>query len=83
MYRGAHGVSVRSLHQWDSKPCHRKSIARATHAIEFQGGGASVLDKALVPEPVAHAQSHKSRSCFVGMGDMSSKSIRFALWSAW
>ena len=43
---GAQGVSVRSPHQWDSKPCHRKSIASATHAIEFQGGGASMLDKA-------------------------------------
>ena len=34
-------IPVRSIHQWDSKPCHRKSTVHATHAIEYQRSGAS------------------------------------------
>ena len=72
---GARGVSVRS-HYISGTP-------DGAHPIEFQGGGASVLDKALVSETVAHALSHSSRSCSVGMVDLSCKSFHLSLWSAW
>ena len=65
---------------WRSR-CHRKSFAHATHAIEFQRSGASVLDEAHVSEPVTRARSHKSRT--VGMVGASCTSFHLAAWSAW
>ena len=79
----AHGVSVRPLHQWASKPSHRKSVTHATREFELQKSGATVLDRALVSKPVTHARSNKTRSCSVAMVDMSCKSFRQALCSAW